>query len=48
LPEVGLDDCVEVVDVLDVLEELEPEPLPASETVISAEPELPKPSVETI
>jgi hypothetical protein len=41
LPEVGLDDCVEVVDVLDVLEELEelePEPLPASETVISAEP----------
>jgi hypothetical protein len=34
-----------VLDVLDVLEELEPE---ASETVISAEPELPKPSVETI
>jgi hypothetical protein len=48
LPELGVDVCVEVVDVLDVLEELELEPLLASETVISAEPELPKPSVETI
>lgn len=49
VPEVGGDEEAEVVDVLDELEELELDTEPeASETVMLAEPELLKPSVETI
>jgi hypothetical protein len=48
VPEEWVDDGAEDVDVLGVLGELETEPAAASETVMLAEPELPKASVETI